>query len=209
MKRRAKPLADHRGDNRGKQWAGIPHCVLDSLAYQHLSLMARAVLVEIVRAMNGYNNGKIRFSQRQLAERLRNSNYRRIGRSIAELVEKGFVDVAAEGQWRPRLAREYRLTFVSTGTVLRPCKATNDYLAWCPVKESGVKAASAASPDSVDAVATETVATVASSSAGSNGKLPNTPRRPADAMSSLIKEPYLGNLWKPKPDPLNGARHEG
>ena len=87
-------------------------------------------MVELVLAFNGYNNGKIAVSQRQLSARLQNSNFGKIGRAIAELVEHGFIDVEVEGHWKARLAREYRLTFVSTGVLHRRVPATNEYLGW-------------------------------------------------------------------------------
>jgi hypothetical protein len=103
---KSRQKADHRADTRGKPWAGIPHCVIDSAAYRHLSLWARGLLVEVVREMNGYNNGSIALSQRQMASRLGSSNFRKIGRGIAELMEHGFIDVAVEGQWKTRMARQ-------------------------------------------------------------------------------------------------------
>jgi hypothetical protein len=89
--------------------------------------------------MNGYNNGQIGRSQRQLAEALGTTNFRAIGKGIAELMEHGFIDVTAEGQWKARQAREYRLTFVST----KAASATNDYRAWVKQEKSRADMASA------------------------------------------------------------------
>jgi helix-turn-helix protein len=61
---------------------------LDSAAYASLSSPARSALIEVVRAYNGANNGKIILSARQLAERMgcvRNTAMR----AFQELVEKG------------------------------------------------------------------------------------------------------------------------
>jgi hypothetical protein len=96
-------------------------------------------LVELVAAMNGYNNGEIGRSQRQLADALGTTNFRAIGKGIAELMEHGFIDVTAEGQWKARQAREYRLTFVST----KMASATNDYRAWVKPEKSRADMASA------------------------------------------------------------------
>ena len=130
---RGKVKADCRADTRGGSWAGIPKCLVDSAAHRDLSLHARAVLVELVARMNGYNNGAIAVSQRELQAAI-GSTSRYIVAAIAELMEHGMLDVAAEGQWKQRQARQYRLTFVTTKTA----PATNDYLRWTPpAKKSG------------------------------------------------------------------------
>lgn len=189
---RGKVKADHRADNRGGAWAGLPHCVLDSLAYQHLSLWGRAVLVEIVRAMNGYNNGEIGLSQRQIADRLRTSNFRSIGRAIAELMQHGFLDVMSEGKWKQRLARQYRLTFVNTGSPGHYRPATNEYRQWRPTAKSGVEPVSAKKGNSAEPVSASAPLPAEPSSAVINGKLPKTPFGSAEPVSSLIGKPYPG-----------------
>lgn len=125
--RRKGGTADCRADTRGGPWAGIPLCVINSAAYRDLSLHARAVLVEIVARMNGWNNGAIGVSQREIQTALR-CTPRYVVASIAELMEHGFIDVTVAGDWKSRLARQYRLTFVST----KAAKATNDYVTWTP-----------------------------------------------------------------------------
>lgn len=147
MSRRRKIRADCRADTRGGPWAGIPVCVIKSAAFGDLSYCARSLLLELVAAMNGWNNGKIALSQRQLATALKTTNFRAISRGIAELMEHGLIDVAVEGQWKERMAREYRLTFVSTKTA----DATNDYLSWQLPKKSGADAVSAERSKSADA----------------------------------------------------------
>lgn len=180
--------ADHRADTRSGGWGGLPHCVTDSLAYRHLSFCARAVLIEIVREMNGYNNGEIGISQRQLSERLNTSNFKRIGRAIAELMEHGFVDVAVEGQWKERQARQYRLTFVNTGKPGSFRPATNDYRDWKTPRrgKSGVEPVSAEGIKSAEPVSAEAPIAAEPVSAGRNGKLPDSPSHPAEPVSSLI-----------------------
>ena len=94
-----KVKADCRADTRGERWAGIPTVLIKSAAYRDLSLHARAVLVELVARMDGYNNGKIGVSSRELVEALR-CTPRYIGPAIADLMDHGFIDVAAEGHWK-------------------------------------------------------------------------------------------------------------
>jgi len=130
MSRKKRIRSDHRADLRGGRFIGLPSVVKDSDAYGSLSLFERAVLIEILAAFNGYNNGRIVISQRQIADNLKNSNFRKIGKSIAVLCERGLLDVATDSVWKDRRAREYRLTFISSGVppFVRP--ASNEYLSW-------------------------------------------------------------------------------
>lgn len=156
---RGKGKPHHRADTRGGGFTGLPHVVQDSAAFQHLSLWARAVLLEIVREFKGFNNGEIYLSVDQICQRLSNSNRRKACRAVAELMEHGLIDVSAEGQWRERQARQFRLTFVTSGKFpnLRP--ATNEYRSWGPTEKSGGNASSprrpragnASSPEADDA----------------------------------------------------------
>ena len=146
-RRRRRPQADHRADLRGKGFVCLPHAVVDSYAYQSLSALARAILVEIARKLNGYNNGELGIGQRELGRRLGRQNYQAFARAIAELVSVGLIDVELEGSWKPRKAREYRLTFCSSGKGgCRP--ASNEYFTINPEKvgdedASAVRATSA------------------------------------------------------------------
>ena len=181
--------ADHRADTRGLPWAGIPHAVIRSPAYRHLSLWGRAVLVEIVHEMNGYNNGSIGISQRQLGERLSTSNFRKIGRAVAELMEHGLIDVAAEGQWKARMARQYRLTFVNTGRPGSYRRATNDYLNWRPEK-SGAETASARQRESAERGSAVSVPAAETGSTESRSYTVTSRFSSDEGASSLINEPY-------------------
>lgn len=130
MNRSKGNKADCRADTRGGPWAGIPKCLIDSAAYRALSLHARAVLIEIVARMNGYNNGSIAVSHRELVDAL-GCSPNRIVKAIGELVQHAMLDVAVEGTWKARQARQYRLTFVST----KSAPATNEYLRWTPTEK--------------------------------------------------------------------------
>ncbi len=118
-------------------FAGIPRTVLRSASYRDLSPIARCVLIELVCEMNGYNNGQIAVAQRELRERV-GCSPRQIVNAFAELFEHGFVHKEVEGTWKTRLARQYRLTFVST----KSDRATNDYAHWTPtIAKSGATTA--------------------------------------------------------------------
>jgi len=187
-KRRVK--ADCKADTRGGRWAGIPVCLIESAAYRHCSVHARAILVELVARMMGYNNGKIAVSQRQLVEAL-GCAPRKIVRGIAELMEHGLIDVQIEGKWKERMARQYRLTFVTT----KNGPATNDYLRWKPTLKSGATTSVASVPKFDSTPVPRLNIPVASAVA----VLPRAPRKTASSGNpsasgrvSLISKPYVG-----------------
>lgn len=188
--RRVKVKADHRADTRGSPWAGIPHCVIDSDAFRDLSLWARSVLLEIVRQMNGYNNGLIVLSQRQIAVRLNTTNFRKIGKAIAELMMHGFIDVAVEGQWKARMARQYRLTFVSSGKAGHIRPASNEYLRWTPEKKFCADTVSSRAAKTDDAGSAGEPVLADDDSAAPHRHRDGRRDLPADTSSSLISEPY-------------------
>lgn len=113
-KRRASHTADTRAKDGHRGFAGLPRCALGSEAYRHLSMIARAILIEVVARMKGDNNGEIHISYAELAHALNRKNQAVIGPAIAELIEHGFLDISADSVWQERRAREYRLTFVNT-----------------------------------------------------------------------------------------------
>jgi hypothetical protein len=177
--------ADHRADLRGKPFIGLPAAVLYSAAFTGLSLAARAVLLEILGRFNGYNNGRIAVSQRELAQRLGTSNYRRISKATVELFEAGFIDLAVEGKWKQRQAREFRLTFITTGKGPPYRSATNDYLTI-----SRADTGSAEKGQSADAGSASLVPSADDGSAASHGKPSIRLVASADTGSTLISKPY-------------------
>lgn len=132
---KGKGKAPNVADTRGKPWLGIPHVVLKSEAYRQLPLFSKQILTSIVLRLNGYNNGKIAVSFRELAHDLNRKNQTPFANAIAKLVEHGLIAISMEGDWSMRRAREYRLTFVSTGDHNSIKPATNDYLYWKPPKD--------------------------------------------------------------------------
>jgi hypothetical protein len=187
---RARIKADCRADTRGGPWAGIPVCVINSGAYRELGVHARAILIEIVARMNGYNNGSIAVSYRELCEAI-GCSMRKVVSGIVQLVDHGFLDVATEGKWKERLAREYRLTFVNT----KGAAATNEYLRWTKRSNSGASHVVAAKGVSASEV-------VAGSATAASAPVAGKPKRPAIARSprfvpasdgeALISKPYQG-----------------
>jgi hypothetical protein len=104
--------------------------VFKSDAFRLLDPMAKMALLSILFRFSGWNNGKIAVSYRQIAADHNRKNQAWIGPAIAQLVAHSLIEIRLEGAWGPRKAREYRLTFASTGTPDKPIPATNEYLSW-------------------------------------------------------------------------------
>lgn len=144
--------ADHRADTRGDVLIGLPKCVYTSEAYRSLDLYGRAVLMEILSRFNGYNNGQIGCSYREIADGLGNKNFTRIARAVADCMERGLLDIAHEAVWKERHSRQYRLTWIMSGKPPFTNKATNEYLGWSEKKAADhVSADGANSADHVSA----------------------------------------------------------
>ena len=71
------------------RYVALPHYIMDTFAWQRLSVTARAAWLEFVRVHNSFNNGKIAMSSRTLGERLGVSKTT-AERAIKELLTFGF-----------------------------------------------------------------------------------------------------------------------
>lgn len=167
--------ADHRADTRGGALSGLPHVVADSAAYLSLSPFERAVLAEILRRFNGYNNGGIGITYDEIGARLKgsnksNPNNRRIADAVVSLMDRGLIAEPTPESWLQRRARTYRLTFISSGKAPPFKAATNDYLRWSPRAKIDGDAGSPEKPQSGDA---QSPKANASSDAGSPANLKN------------------------------------
>lgn len=196
-RKRAKGKAPHSADTCAvsgiRGFAGIPKCVIESASYRHLSLMARAILVELVGRMDGHNNGCIHASYAELAKALNRHNQAPIGPAIAELMTHGLIDISAASVWQERKAREYRLTFVNTtDRIGRTIRATNDYVTWQPRGKNDTTDAVAAKPKSATPFVAAKIAAATNAEADPNEKLPKTPSASATDAVTPISKPYAG-----------------
>lgn len=101
--------------------------MLDSPAWNSLSLPARCLLIEIWKRYNGQNNGQISLSHREASEKLG------VGRNtptklFRELEEKGFIEANQRGHFNVKggKATTWRLTAVPCGQ--KP--ATKEFMRW-------------------------------------------------------------------------------
>jgi len=111
-----------------RKFVQIWHEVIQSPAYQSLSVYAKAALIEICDRYNGTNNGRISFSVREIAERLHTGRHQ-AHRAMADLEEHGLAIRERLGWFSPDHghATEWRITFQPTE---KP--ATNEYRTWKP-----------------------------------------------------------------------------
>lgn len=198
---RHRKQADHRAETRGKGLSGLPHIVADSAAYLSLTTFERAVFGEILRRFNGYNNGKIGITYEQIGDRLKGRNRSRpnngrIARSMARLIDHGLIAEPTPESWLQRRAREYRLTFISSGKAPPYRPATNEYLQWKPPTEKND--GNAVSPRNTQSGDARSRRGFSARAAGSPDKSVNRgfatdhSPRPGDAGSLLIDQPYGG-----------------
>ncbi len=212
---RAKYKADQRADTRGRPWVGMPQVVIDSPAYRSLSDRAVRILYELLRRFNGYNNGSVAMSQREIGEAIGTKNYGSIGRAIAQLMDHGLINVTTEGKWKEREAREYRLTFVTTTRDGRHVTATNDYIHWTadrPRAKSGadhVSAKKSVSAEGGSAGRGKLAEDVSARIAQSRRKTAVVTKAAAEDVSPLIGKPYpvaeMGQEKPPRIKPQNLA----
>jgi hypothetical protein len=105
----AKTNRTGRSNNKPR-YVMLPHYIMDTFAWQRLSVTARAAWLEFTRVHNSFNNGKIAMSERKLAERLGCSK-NTANRAIKELLTFGFMEITKASTFTmKRHAAEYRLT---------------------------------------------------------------------------------------------------
>lgn len=127
MARRGR-RTDKQGRSEGEgRFVQLPYWLLETPAWLSLSANSKVTLVIIAKRYNGSNNGRIAFGVRSgvflptngkdLAEVSFGLSRDQIGRAIRELMKAGFVVCTQEASFdQKRLVREWRLTWLSSGT---------------------------------------------------------------------------------------------
>ena len=149
--KRAQRKAE-KPDARGGTYLLLPHCLLTSAAFRTASPRAVKVLLAICLKHNGFNNGRIAMSARDLAVAVDCQNHAANGEALAECILRGFLALESDFPKGKRLAREYRITFVPT----ERASATHDYLSW-EVGDAGTRAKVSPPRGNKRVVATATV----------------------------------------------------
>ena len=119
-------------DLRNNSFVMLPKAVIESPAFNDLNSAARLLLIAILSRFNGHNNGQISLSHREAAPLIGHTSPKTIVKAFKDLMEHGLIEVTMEGDWAGCRAREYRLTFITTGKVPPYKNATNDYVDWQP-----------------------------------------------------------------------------
>lgn len=109
MARRDKRARAASGRDPGC-FVAVPWSVLDSPAYQALSMHARALLLEMARQLDGHNNGALLCSRTYMAGRGWNS-VDMLFKAKAELLKAGFLHETVMGH-RPNKASWYAVTWL-------------------------------------------------------------------------------------------------
>jgi biotin operon repressor len=129
-----------RGPRLG-QFVALELYILRSEAWQSLSVVARAVYVELAAVYNGINNGRLILSGRQLANNLPICRSTAT-RALQELTEKGFIAAQRPSGFNmksgERRATEWRLTAYFCDIDHQP--ATKEFARWKPPKKQNAAA---------------------------------------------------------------------
>lgn len=169
QQRRAQKV-DHGGD-----FVQLPRIILRSPAFLSLSQRARSCLLVILERFNGFNNGRIGLSIDNLGAALGNQNHSANSRALVELMDRGFLECMAGANHVKSKAREYRLTFIESGSGGRE-KATNEWKLWQAPKKIGPEATATRGWKPVETTATrrklgvEVTATRATETCGVGGR---------------------------------------
>jgi len=126
-----KPREQRRQDRHVRLY----YWFLDTVAWKTLPALAKVVYVGMVRHYNGFNNGKIGYSERQAGADAGVSDSTG-WRMLRLLQERGFIVLMKRGAFsrKCRHASEWRLTeFVCDVTNALP---TKDFIRWRPLENS-------------------------------------------------------------------------
>lgn len=120
----------------GKKGAGrfvqLPHWLLATEAWRHLSLGARSLYIEFKRRYTGSNNGSLRLSHREAAELL-NVHRNTVGQWFRELEDAGFIRMMQGHYLGPSGIGQsalWALDEYSTDTDMKP--ALKRFVQWRP-----------------------------------------------------------------------------
>jgi DNA-binding transcriptional MocR family regulator len=123
-------MARNRFKRKGKsKFILIEGYVKECAAFKALSALGRAAYLEVKWKYDGWNNGRIGLSCRELADRL-NVGRDSASRALNELQEKGFIAVGKASAFsvKNRLATEWRLTEHSCDVT--KALPTKDFVWW-------------------------------------------------------------------------------
>jgi hypothetical protein len=186
---------------RGGGFVSIPNVVVDSEARKCASPRARVILIELIRRHNGYNNGRIAMSQREMSAAIGSGSFTTVAKITAELMEHGLIDLELEGQTWARKAREFRITWLPTGEPPHQKPGTDDWRAFCGA--TTVKAAKPNSATAAGAARKFPAAAVVAAREEKRRKTVDPENGPATSVSAHIGKPYQGSEQPPPGGPVS------
>lgn len=140
MGKKRSSATPQRVDTHGGIFDGFPRVMTSAPAFVvGANFRMRAVVMAVAGFWNGYNNGHIGVSARQLAEAVGSNNHKANAEALQQAIDRGLLVCTARYPNGMRKAREYRLPWVSTGKSPNFEPATHDYLHWSPADERGKK----------------------------------------------------------------------
>lgn len=115
--------------NTGESFVKLDRWLLQSGAYQDLSVYAQALYPRVVERYDGFNNGWIAFSARDAANKL-NCSHSKASESFKELLDHGFIEISKMSGFnmKGRVANEYRLTAYKCDKSQQP--ASKSFMSW-------------------------------------------------------------------------------
>lgn len=117
----------------------LGYWTFDCAAFRSLKPGPRAVLWELIRRHNGANNGRIGFSQRDMAAAINVSDRETVAAYVRELEAKGFIKAMRRGGFNvkvsDRRATEWALTWIKIGDDL----PTKEFARWRPSEIDGTE----------------------------------------------------------------------
>ncbi|WP_417592073.1 hypothetical protein [Parasphingorhabdus sp.] len=138
--RHKKTKLNAKGRSVNEQFVKLPFWMLACPAYRSLKPGPRALLVEFHGRFNGRNNGRIIFSQRDMAEAIKVSDRQTIAKYVRELEATGFIQAMQRGGFNRKSptesrATEWALTMYPIGD--KPAEKT--FMRWQPEKNDGTE----------------------------------------------------------------------
>jgi hypothetical protein len=131
-------MAKRKRSGGGGRFFQLHHYMMDTEAWASLSAADQAIYVAVGRLYDGSNNGCLFLSVRDAAK-CAHCNKDTAGKSLARLVERGFLEVATPSGFsrKDRVATEWRLTaFRCDKTGALPSRA---FRAWRPEVQTTVR----------------------------------------------------------------------
>lgn len=140
MKKPRKAKLNRQGRALNDQFVKLPFWMLSSAAYRSLKPGPRSLLVEFHHRYNGRNNGRIIFSQREMAKAINVSDRQTIAKYIRDLEATGFIKAIKRGGFNVKSptesrATEWALTIFHIGD-MQPEKT---FMRWQPVEIHGTE----------------------------------------------------------------------